>query len=94
MGGICSAPSVLLISFEVMMDFEKAEAFRALTASGITTAEAVRLRYRERTLDTPEGVHRAPAMASEADPPTEAEQLAALKERAESGCAPRKGQIV
>jgi hypothetical protein len=59
------------------MDYEQAqaEAFRDCVSRGMTTAEAVRARYRERSLDTPEGSHRAQMMPTEAEPPTEVEIL-------------------
>jgi hypothetical protein len=72
------------------MDFEQAKAFRARIRAGLTTAEAVASRYVERSLDMPESTHRAPVFATEAEPPTEAEQIAALKERAETGWAPAR----
>lgn len=76
------------------MDFEQAKAFRARIRAGMTTAEAVRSRYTEATLDTVEGSHRATAIATDDErapyqrrEPTEAEMLAALKERAANGWA-------
>jgi hypothetical protein len=69
------------------MDFEQAERFRARIRAGMTTAEAVAERYRERSLDMAESTHRAPTMPADA---TEAEQIAALKERAETGWAPAR----
>jgi hypothetical protein len=66
----------------------KDQAFRAAIARGLTTEQAVKQRYREASLDSAEGTHRAPVMASEAQPPTEAEMLEALKERSQNGWAP------
>jgi hypothetical protein len=70
--------------------FERDQAFRAAVARGMTTAEATRARYRETSLDSPEGSYRAPVMSSEAEPPTDEEQLTALLQRSETGWAPAR----